>query len=139
MASRTLNNTAIKSSNWIETKIVGITNAPIETYHAISHKNLSCHFSKTCYWFNRHFEFAAMLQRQNITDEDKSPMPRRLPKNRNLLRKSGFWPIFPIEFVKYNKYSPHLIKKLDSKPLSLATASILGQPPRQPLMIVEAI
>ncbi len=27
-------------------------------------------------------------------------------------------------------YSPHLIKKMDSKPLSLATASILEQPPR---------
>ena len=55
--------------------------------------------------------------------------PRRLSENRNLLRKSGFWPIFPIKFVKYSKYSPHLIKKTDSKPLSLATASILGQPP----------
>jgi hypothetical protein len=32
-------------------------------------------------------------------------------------------------FVKYNKYSPHLIETMDSKPRSLATASILGQPP----------
>jgi hypothetical protein len=47
----------------------------------------------------------------------------------NLLRNSGFWPIFPIKFVKYNKYSPHLLEKMDSKPFSLATASILGQPP----------
>ncbi len=45
-----------------------------------------------------------------------------------LLRKSGSWPIFPIKFVKYSKYSPHLIERMDSKPLSLATASILGQP-----------
>jgi hypothetical protein len=61
---------------------------------------------------------------------------RRLSENRNLLRKSGFWSIFPIKFVQYNKYSPHLIepiiiKMADSKPLSLATASILGQPPRE--------
>ena len=51
------------------------------------------------------------------------------PRIESLLRKSGFWPIFPIKFVKYSKYSPHLIEKMDSKPLSLATASILGQPP----------
>jgi hypothetical protein len=56
---------------------------------------------------------------------------RRLSENRSLLRKSGFWPIFPIKFVKYNQYSPHLIEKMDSKPLSLATASILGQPPSE--------
>ena len=55
---------------------------------------------------------------------------RKLSENRNLLRKSGFWPIFPIKFVQYNKYSPHLIETMDSKPLSLATASILGQPPK---------
>ncbi len=24
----------------------------------------------------------------------------------DLLRKSGFWPIFPIKFDKYSKYSP---------------------------------
>jgi hypothetical protein len=56
----------------------------------------------------------------------------------DLLRKSGFWPIFPIKFVKYSKYSPHLIepiiiKMADSKPLSLATTSILEQPPRASL------
>jgi hypothetical protein len=51
------------------------------------------------------------------------------PRIESLLRKSGFWPLFPIKFVKYNKYSPHLIEKMDSKPLFLATASILGQPP----------
>ncbi len=51
------------------------------------------------------------------------------PRIETLLRESGFWPIFPIKLVKYSKYSPHLIKKMDSKPLSLATASILGQPP----------
>ena len=51
-----------------------------------------------------------------------------MSENINLLRKSGFWPIFlPIKFVQYNKYFwglPHLIKTMDSKPLSLATASI---------------
>ncbi len=51
------------------------------------------------------------------------------PRIESLLRKSGFWPIFPIKFVKYSKYSPHLIEKMHSKPLSLATPSILGQPP----------
>jgi hypothetical protein len=58
------------------------------------------------------------------------------PRIESLLRKSGFWPIFLIKFVKYNKYSPHLIEPIiikiaASKPLSLATASILGLPPRQ--------
>ncbi len=51
------------------------------------------------------------------------------PRIESLLRKNGFWPIFPIRFVKYSKYSPHLIEQMNSKPLSLATASILGQPP----------
>ena len=37
--------------------------------------------------------------------------------------------MFPIKFVEYNKYSPHLIETMVSKPLSLATASILGQSP----------
>jgi hypothetical protein len=144
MVGRTLNNATIKSFSWIETKIVGIKNAPIERYHAISHKDLSCNFPETCYWLNRRFEFAAILQRQNVTAKDKSPMPRRLSENRSLLRKSGFWPIFPIKFVKYNKYLPHLIepiiiKTADSKPLSLITTSILEQPPKRLLMIVEAI
>ncbi len=61
--------------------------------------------------------------------KDKSAGSRRLSENRCLLRKSGFWPIFAIKFVQYSKYSPHLIEKMVSKPLSLATASILGQPP----------
>ncbi len=70
---------------------------------------------------------------------------RRLPENRSQLWKSEFWPIFPIKFVKYSKHSPHLIKKLDSKPLSLTTASIFEQSPRQKaftlieLLIVVAI
>ncbi len=51
------------------------------------------------------------------------------PRIESLLRKSGFWPIFPIKLIQYSKYSPHLIEKMTSKPLSLATASILGQPP----------
>ena len=59
----------------------------------------------------------------------RSTESRRLSENRSLLRKSGFWPIIPIKFVKYSKYSPHLIKKMDSKPLSLTTTSIIGQPP----------
>ena len=54
---------------------------------------------------------------------------RRLSENRSLLRKSGFWSIFPIKCVKYSKYSPYLIEKMASKPLSLATTPILGQPP----------
>ena len=53
------------------------------------------------------------------------------PRLEILLRKSGFWPIFPIKFVKYSKYSSHLIEKMASKPLSLATAPILGQPLRR--------
>ncbi len=53
------------------------------------------------------------------------------PRIESLLRKSGFWPIFPIKFVQYSKYSSHLIEKMNSKPLSLATASILGQPPSE--------
>jgi len=49
----------------------------------------------------------------------------------SLLRKSGFWTIFPIKIVKYTQYSPLLIEKMVSKPLSLATTSILGQPPSE--------
>jgi len=33
-------------------------------------------------------------------------------------------------FVKYTQYSPQIMEKSDSKQLSLATASILGLPPR---------
>jgi len=51
------------------------------------------------------------------------------PRIESLLRKSGFWSIFPMKIVKYNQYSPLLIEKLVSKPLPLATTSILGQPP----------
>jgi len=35
--------------------------------------------------------------------------------------------------VKYTQYSPLLSEKMVSKPLSLATASILGQAPRDRL------
>ncbi len=62
---------------------------------------------------------------------------RRLSENRTLLRKSEFWPNFPIKFVKYNKYSPHVIETMDSKPLSLATDSILGQSPSTYLYIPQ--
>jgi hypothetical protein len=51
------------------------------------------------------------------------------PRIESLLRKSGFRPLFPIKFVQYSKYSPHLIETMTSKPLSLATASMLEQPP----------
>lgn len=78
MAYRTLSNMTFKSFSWIEPKIVGIKNAAIEKYHAISHKNLPCNFSKTCYWLNRHFEFVVRLQRQSHTTEDKPPMTRQL-------------------------------------------------------------
>jgi hypothetical protein len=54
---------------------------------------------------------------------------RRLSENRKPTAEKQFWPIVSIKSVKYNKYSPHLIETMDSKPLSLATASILGQPP----------
>ena len=52
------------------------------------------------------------------------------PRIESLLRKSGFWPIFPMKLMKYSKYSPHLIEKMASKPLSLVRTPILGQPPR---------
>ncbi len=55
---------------------------------------------------------------------------RRLPENRKLTAEKPFRPIFPIKPVKYVQYSPRLIKKMDSKWLPLATASILGQSPR---------
>ena len=51
------------------------------------------------------------------------------PRIESLLRKSGFWSIFPIKCVKYSQYSPYLIEKMVSKPLSLATTPVLGQPP----------
>jgi len=46
-------------------------------------------------------------------------------------RKNPFWPFFPNIFVKERNYSPQMFEKTDSKGLFLATASILGQPPRQ--------
>ncbi len=33
------------------------------------------------------------------------------PRIENLLRKNGFWSIFPIKLVKYSKYSPHFNRK----------------------------
>ena|GEM_PF-1258029 len=52
------------------------------------------------------------------------------PRIETLLRKNSFWPFFPNIFVKERNYSPQMFEKTDSKRLSLATASILGQPPR---------
>jgi len=51
------------------------------------------------------------------------------PRIETLLRKNPFWPLFPNIFVKERNYSPQMFEKTDSKRLSLATASILGQPP----------
>jgi len=53
------------------------------------------------------------------------------PRIETLLRKNPFWPFFPNIFVKERNYSPQMFEKTDSKRLSLATASILGQPPWQ--------
>jgi len=39
-------------------------------------------------------------------------------------------------FVKYNQYSPQIMEKSDSNQPSLATTSILGQPPRQRYFIL---
>ncbi len=60
---------------------------------------------------------------------ERTVTPRRLSENREPTAEKPFWPDFPIKFVKYAQYSPHLIKKSGSKWLSLATAPILGQPP----------
>ena len=51
------------------------------------------------------------------------------PRIETLLRKNPFWSFFPNIFVKERNYSPQMFEKTDSKRLSLATASILGQPP----------
>ena len=51
------------------------------------------------------------------------------PRIENLLRKNPFWPAFPKIFVKERNCSPQIFEKPDSKGLSLATASILGQAP----------
>ncbi|MBT5223596.1 MAG: hypothetical protein HON51_07670 [Gammaproteobacteria bacterium] len=53
------------------------------------------------------------------------------PRIETLLRKNPFWPFFPNIFVKERNYSPQMFEKTDSKRLSLATASILGQSPSQ--------
>lgn len=55
---------------------------------------------------------------------------RSLSENRKPTAEKPFWPDFPLIFVKEPNYSPQMIKKSDSKSLSLATASILGQAPR---------
>ncbi len=67
--------------------------------------------------------------------------PGGSPRIESLLRKSGFWPIFPIKFVQYSKYPSHLIEKMDSKSIFFATASILGQPLRdnQAHLIMDAV
>jgi len=52
------------------------------------------------------------------------------PRIENLLRKSPFWPVFPIIFVTRINHLTQMIKKTDSKWVPLATVSILGQPPR---------
>ncbi|SEH04896.1 Uncharacterised protein [Candidatus Venteria ishoeyi] len=53
------------------------------------------------------------------------------PKTQDLLRKSWIWSDFSLIFVKYTQYSPQIMKKSASNQLSLATASVLGQPPRR--------
>ncbi len=57
--------------------------------------------------------------------------PRRLSENREPTAEKPFRLFFPLIFVKYNQYSPQISEKNNSKWLSLATASILGQTPRQ--------
>jgi len=52
------------------------------------------------------------------------------PRIETLLRENPFWPFFPNIVVKERNYSPQMFEKTDSKRLPLATASILGQPPR---------
>jgi len=56
-------------------------------------------------------------------------LSRSLSQNREPTVEKPFWPAFPIKFVKYTQYLPHLIEKPDSKWLSLVTISILGQAP----------
>ena len=64
---------------------------------------------------------------------------RSLSENRRPTAEKPFWPYFPIKFVKYTQYSPHLIEKSDSKWLPLATAPILGQAPRLSAAFVCAL
>jgi len=59
----------------------------------------------------------------------------------DLLRERGCRPYFPLEFVKYGRYSPHSTEKSGSAPRPLATVPILGQPPgallgRKPVLFV---
>ena len=63
--------------------------------------------------------------------------PRRLSENREPTAENPFWPDFPIIIVKERNYSPQMIKKSDSKGLSLATASILGQSPSVRLFLEQ--
>jgi hypothetical protein len=49
----------------------------------------------------------------------------------DLLREPGCRPDSALEFVKYAQYSPHSRTKSVTVPGPLATATILGQPPRR--------
>ncbi len=51
------------------------------------------------------------------------------PRIENLLRKGPFGQISQSFSLNSHHYPPQMIEKSDSKRLSLATASILGQPP----------
>ena len=51
------------------------------------------------------------------------------PSIETLLRKSHFGPFFRSFSLNMSNYSPQRTKKMDSKWLPLATASILGQAP----------
>jgi len=53
------------------------------------------------------------------------------PRIESLLRKSHFGPFFCSFSLNMSNYSPQMTKEMDSKWLPLATASILGQAPRQ--------
>ena len=53
------------------------------------------------------------------------------PKIESLLRESPFSPFSRSFSLNMNNYSPQMTEKMDSKWLSLATASILGQPPSE--------
>ena len=55
---------------------------------------------------------------------------RGCPRIENLLRKSPFGQISRSFSLNSHHYSPQMIEKSDSKWFSLATAPILGQPPR---------
>ena len=57
-------------------------------------------------------------------------MSRSLYENREPTAEKLDSAIFPMIFVIYTQYSPQIMEKSDLNPLSLATASILGQPPR---------